>query len=74
LVPAVCRRYGNTFIVKPSPRDPMSQVELFKLLDEAGFPPGVVNLVHGAADVANYLLEHPDIKGMTFVGSTPVGK
>ncbi len=65
---------GNTFIVKPSPRDPMSQVELFKLLDEAGIPPGVVNLVHGAADVANYLLEHPDIKGMTFVGSTPVGK
>jgi malonate-semialdehyde dehydrogenase (acetylating)/methylmalonate-semialdehyde dehydrogenase len=65
---------GNTFIVKPSPRDPMSQVELFKLLDEAGVPPGVVNLVHGAADVANYLLEHADIKGMTFVGSTPVGK
>jgi len=65
---------GNTFIVKPSPRDPMSQVELFKLLDEAGVPPGVVNLVHGAADVANHLLEHPDIRGMTFVGSTPVGK
>ena len=65
---------GNTFIVKPSPRDPMSQVELFKLLDEAGIPPGVVNLVHGAADVADCLLEHPDIEGMTFVGSTPVGK
>jgi malonate-semialdehyde dehydrogenase (acetylating)/methylmalonate-semialdehyde dehydrogenase len=65
---------GNTFIVKPSPRDPMSQVELFKLLDDAGIPPGVVNLVHGAADVANYLLEHRDIEGMTFVGSTPVGK
>jgi malonate-semialdehyde dehydrogenase (acetylating)/methylmalonate-semialdehyde dehydrogenase len=65
---------GNTFIVKPSPRDPMSQVELFKLLDDAGVPPGVVNLVHGAADVANCLLEHRDIRGMTFVGSTPVGK
>jgi len=65
---------GNTFIVKPSPRDPMSQVELFKLLDDAGIPPGVVNLVHGGVDVANYLLEHQDIKGMTFVGSTPVGK
>ena len=65
---------GNTFIVKPSPRDPMSQVDLFRLLDDAGIPPGVVNLVHGAADVANYLLDHPDIKGMTFVGSTPVGK
>ncbi|MFB0507540.1 MAG: CoA-acylating methylmalonate-semialdehyde dehydrogenase [Thermodesulfobacteriota bacterium] len=65
---------GNTFITKPSPRDPMSQVELFKLLDDAGIPPGVVNLVHGAADVANYLLDHPDIKGITFVGSTAVGK
>jgi malonate-semialdehyde dehydrogenase (acetylating)/methylmalonate-semialdehyde dehydrogenase len=65
---------GNTFIVKPSPRDPMSQVELFKLLDDAGIPPGVVSLVHGGVDVANYLLEHQDIKGMTFVGSTPVGK
>jgi len=65
---------GNTFIVKPSPRDPMSQVELFKLFDDAGIPPGVVSLVHGAADVANHLLEHPDIKGMTFVGSTAVGK
>jgi len=65
---------GNTFIVKPSPRDPMSQVELFKLFDDAGIPPGVVSLVHGAADVANHLLEHPDIKGMTFVGSTPVGR
>jgi malonate-semialdehyde dehydrogenase (acetylating)/methylmalonate-semialdehyde dehydrogenase len=65
---------GNTFIVKPSPRDPMSQVELFKLFDDAGIPPGVVSLVHGAADVANHLLEHPDIKGMTFVGSTPIGR
>jgi len=61
---------GNTFVVKPSPRDPISQVKLTELLDEAGIPPGVYNLVHGAADVASVLLEHPDIKGMTFVGST----
>jgi len=65
---------GNTFIVKPSPRDPISQVKLTELLDEAGIPPGVYNLVHGAADVASVLLEHPDIKGMTFVGSTKVGR
>jgi len=65
---------GNTFILKPSPRDPISQVKLAELIDEAGFPPGVYNVVHGGADVASILLEHPDIKGVTFVGSTKVGK
>ncbi len=65
---------GNTFVVKPSPRDPISQVRLAELIDEAGFPPGVYNVVHGGADVASILLEHPDIKGVTFVGSTKVGK
>jgi len=65
---------GNTFVLKPSPRTPMSQVELFKLMDEAGFPPGVVNLVHGGAEVAKNLMEHPLIQGVTFVGSTPVAK
>jgi len=65
---------GNTFVVKPSPRDPISQVKLTELIDEAGFPPGVYNLVHGGADAASIMLEHPDIKGITFVGSTKVGK
>jgi malonate-semialdehyde dehydrogenase (acetylating)/methylmalonate-semialdehyde dehydrogenase len=65
---------GNTFVVKPSPRDPISQVKLAELIDEAGVPPGVYNVVHGAADAASILLEHPDIKGMTFVGSTKIGK
>jgi len=65
---------GNTFIVKPSPRDPISQVKLAELIDEAGFPPGVYNLIHGGADSASILLEHPDIKGVTFVGSTRIGK
>lgn len=65
---------GNTFVVKPSPRTPMSQVELFRLLDEAGIPPGVVNLVNGEAGVADALMEHPQIQGVTFVGSTPVGR
>lgn len=65
---------GNTFIVKPSPRDPISQVALAELIDEAGFPEGVYNVIHGGAEVANILMEHPDIKGITFVGTTSVGK
>jgi len=65
---------GNTFVVKPSPRDPISQVKLTELVDEADFPPGVYNIVHGGADAASILLEHPDIKGVTFVGSTEIGK
>ncbi len=65
---------GNTFIVKPSPRDPISQAKLAEVIDEAGFPPGVYNVVNGGADVASILLEHPDIKGVTFVGSTRIGK
>ena len=65
---------GNTFVVKPSPRDPISQVKLAELIDEAGFPSGVYNLVHGHADAAQVLMTHPDVKGITFVGSTAVGK
>ncbi|MGQ9638263.1 MAG: CoA-acylating methylmalonate-semialdehyde dehydrogenase [Thermodesulfobacteriota bacterium] len=65
---------GNTFIVKPSPRDPISQVMLAELIEEAGFPPGVYNVVHGGAEVAQILIEHPDIKGITFVGTTAIGK
>jgi malonate-semialdehyde dehydrogenase (acetylating)/methylmalonate-semialdehyde dehydrogenase len=65
---------GNTFVVKPSPRAPISQVKLAELVDEAGFPPGVYNVVHGGADAASALLEHPDIKGVTFVGTTRIGK
>ena len=65
---------GNTFVVKPSPRDPISQVKLAELVEEAGLPPGVYNVVHGGAEVASILLEHPDIKGVTFVGTTKIGK
>src|SRR5512139_2246367 len=64
---------GNTFVIKPSPNDPLSQVKLHELLDETGIPEGVVNLVHGGADAANRLLDHPDIRGITFVGSSTVG-
>jgi len=65
---------GNCVIVKPSPRDPISQVKLGELVDEAGFPPGVWNIIHGGGEVARALLENKDIKGACFVGSTPVAK
>lgn len=65
---------GNTYIVKPSSEVPITQVKIFELMHEAGFPPGVVNLVHGSRDVVNALLEAPEVKGISFVGSTPVGK
>ncbi len=65
---------GNTYIVKPSPWTPISQAKLFELIDEAGFPPGVINMVHGDVDVASAMLQHPDIQGISFVGSTQIGR
>ena len=65
---------GNCVIIKPSPHVPISQVELANLVDEAGFPPGVWNVVHGGGTIASYMLDHHDIKGICFVGSTAVGR
>lgn len=65
---------GNTFILKPSEQVPMTQTKIFEIMDEVGFPEGVVNLVHGSRDVVNGLLDHPDIEGISFVGSTPTAK
>jgi malonate-semialdehyde dehydrogenase (acetylating) / methylmalonate-semialdehyde dehydrogenase len=64
---------GNTYILKPSPLTPLSSELLVELLDEAGLPEGVVNLVHGGADAA-YLMEHPLVRGISFVGSSKVGR
>ena len=64
---------GCTYIDKPSPQVPITQTRIFELIDQCGFPPGVVNLVHGGADVVDRLLEHPDTEGFSFVGSTKVG-
>jgi len=64
---------GNTFVLKPSEQDPMVTMELVKLALEAGIPKGVLNVVHGAADVVNAICDHPDIKAISFVGSTQVG-
>lgn len=65
---------GNTYIVKPSEQVPMTQTKIFEIVDEIGFPEGVVNMVHGSKDVVNALLDHPDISGISFVGSTPTAK
>ncbi len=65
---------GNTFIVKPSEICPVSQVVVFELLDEIDLPPGVVNMINGDKRVVDALLESPDVDGLSFVGSTPVGK
>ncbi len=64
---------GNTFVLKPSEQDPLSTMRLVELAMEAGIPPGVLNVVHGAEDVVNGLCDHPDIKAISFVGSTRVG-
>ena len=63
---------GNTFVLKPSERVPLSQMRMFELLHEAGFPDGVVNLVHGGKDAVDGILDHPGIVGVSFVGSSPV--
>jgi malonate-semialdehyde dehydrogenase (acetylating) / methylmalonate-semialdehyde dehydrogenase len=65
---------GNTFVLKPSERTPMLANRLAELFKEAGLPDGVLNIVHGAHDVVNGLLEHPDVKAISFVGSQPVGE
>ena len=64
---------GNTFVLKPSEQDPLSTMRLVELAVEAGIPPGVLNVVHGAAEVVDGLCDHPDIKAISFVGSTRVG-
>ncbi|ASA24631.1 CoA-acylating methylmalonate-semialdehyde dehydrogenase [Paenibacillus donghaensis] len=65
---------GNTFVLKPSERTPLLMNRLAELFAEAGFPPGVLNIVHGAHDVVNGLLEHSRVKAVSFVGSQPVAE
>lgn len=65
---------GNTAIVKPSERCPMTVQKVFHLLEQVGFPAGVVNLVNGSSDTVNALLDHPAIAAVTFVGSTAVAR
>lgn len=65
---------GNTFILKPSERTPLLIEKLVNLFTEAGLPKGVLNVVNGAHDVVNGILDHSDIKAISFVGSKPVGE
>jgi len=65
---------GNCIVVKPSPEVPNSQARLAELVEEAGFPPGVWNIVNGEKAVVNSILEHPDMVGVTFVGRTSTAR
>ena len=65
---------GNTFILKPSDKTPMTAQKIFALIEQAGLPKGVVNLVNGAKETVNALLDHPAVRAVSFVGSTPVAK
>lgn len=65
---------GNTFIVKPSEKVPMTMQRILRLMDQVGLPKGVVNMVNGARDAADSILDHPTIRAVTFVGSTPTAK
>ena len=65
---------GNTFVLKPSERTPLTQTRMAELLLEAGIPEGVYNLVHGGGDVACQLIDDPRVRAVSFVGSTPVAR
>lgn len=65
---------GNTFILKPSERDPSAPVFMAELLKQAGLPDGVFNVVHGDKVTVDALIEHPDVAALSFVGSTPIAK
>ncbi|MGQ0650099.1 MAG: CoA-acylating methylmalonate-semialdehyde dehydrogenase [Gemmatimonadaceae bacterium] len=72
LAPAIA--CGNTFVLKPSEKDPSASVRLAELLVEAGAPPGVLNVVHGDKMAVDALLEHPRVQAISFVGSTPIAR
>jgi len=65
---------GNTYLVKPSEKVPLTMQKIFELIDQAGFPAGVVNLVNGAKETVDGILEHPEIRAISFVGSSPVAR
>ncbi|WP_417433445.1 CoA-acylating methylmalonate-semialdehyde dehydrogenase [Kiloniella sp.] len=65
---------GNTFVLKPSERDPSAPMLIWDLFKKAGFPDGVLNVVHGDKEAVDTLLDHPDVKAISFVGSTPIAE
>ncbi|XP_077993071.1 putative methylmalonate-semialdehyde/malonate-semialdehyde dehydrogenase [acylating], mitochondrial [Glandiceps talaboti] len=68
---AVC---GNTTVLKPSERDPGGTMKLIELARAAGFPPGVINVIHGQHEAVNFICDNPDIKAISFVGADAAGK
>lgn len=65
---------GNTFVLKPSDKTPMTAQKLVALLEQTGLPKGVVNLVNGAKETVDALIDHPEVRAVSFVGSTPVAR
>jgi len=65
---------GNTYVLKPSERDPGAAIILARLAKEAGLPDGVLNIIHGKADAVNFICDHPDIKAISFVGGDNAGR
>jgi len=65
---------GNTFVLKPSEKDPSTSMVIYDLFQQTGFPDGVLNIVHGDKEVVDAILTHPDIKAVSFVGSTPIAE
>src|SRR5712692_4590235 len=65
---------GNCFILKPSEKVPVTMSRVFDLIDQLGLPPGVINLVNGAKETVDALLDHPTVRAISFVGSSPVAK
>jgi malonate-semialdehyde dehydrogenase (acetylating)/methylmalonate-semialdehyde dehydrogenase len=65
---------GNTLVLKPSEKTPMTMAKIFELAAQAGFPPGVLNLVHGGKHAVDALLDHPAVRAISFVGSTSVAR
>src|SRR6202020_570268 len=62
---------GNCFLLKPSERVPLSSWKLFQLIQPAGFPPGVIQMVNGGREAVDAILDHPEIRAISIVGSTP---
>ena len=65
---------GNTYIVKPSEKVPLTMTRIFELFEDLNLPAGVLNMVHGGKETVDAILEHPHIQAISFVGSTPVAK
>ena len=65
---------GNTFVLKPSEKVPLTAIKIAELLEKAGLPKGVLNIVHGGRECVDALLKHPKVKAISFVGSTPIAR